>query len=349
MSKFTVQTVIVDNIKPHAQADSLSVAYIGGWSVVVAKDSIKNDDVCLYIPMSAKVPVSFSDKYGFTKYLNNGVVRGIRLHGVPSYGILLKDKESFGDVPNVHFTASLGITKYISANKFVVDDIDQINPDFREYADIQNIRNCGINKQADAFKEGEIVICTEKIDGTHSRIGLLCDINDVLTLSAGSYDKQKKIPYLKNGTVDFGACSESPYLYPLTIPGIVDMLRSMKPIERVVLYGEVYGEKVKGSNAIYDAPPNKLAYRALDMTVDDGYLDYDYFEKVCKQYGIPTAPVIFRGEYTKNTLNILNSSKSVLCNPILEGVVMRPVKERYDTKSCTRCIFSYQTDNYLLQ
>lgn len=74
----------IRNVKPHLNADSLELAEVLGWQVVVKKNEFKIGDFCVYICVDTILP----DKPEFEFLRNkNFRIKPIKLRGEPSNGI----------------------------------------------------------------------------------------------------------------------------------------------------------------------------------------------------------------------------------------------------------------------
>lgn len=79
------------------------------------------------------------------------------------------------------------------------------------------------------------------------------------------------------------------------------------------------------------------------------YLDYDDFEAFAREYEIPTVPVLYRGNLNVDKIKELAEGKSTLDNShIREGVVIRPIKERWHP-SLGRVILKLHGEGFLLR
>ena len=156
MSSVIVVNRPIDRIKPHPNADSLELAIVGEWQVVIPKGTYSVGQKVTYVPPDCVLPVGLSDRWGVTKYLSNGRVRAIKLRGEPSYGFIVPAESDSTE----NLAESLGITKYeIPVNMFNGNS-EQSHPLFTQHTDIENLRHFN-----NIFTEGEEVIVTEKIHG----------------------------------------------------------------------------------------------------------------------------------------------------------------------------------------
>jgi len=78
------------------------------------------------------------------------------------------------------------------------------------------------------------------------------------------------------------------------------------------------------------------------------WLDYDDFETLAKKLGVPAVPVLYRGPWSKEVLRHAEGRTLLGGDHVREGVVIRPVKERFDER-IQRVILKYHGEGYLLR
>ncbi len=78
-------------------------------------------------------------------------------------------------------------------------------------------------------------------------------------------------------------------------------------------------------------------------------MDYDDFSAFCEKNKLETVPLIYRGPWSKAVLDLKNGKTTLSgADNIREGIVIRPVKERYDHK-VGRVILKAISEEYLLR
>jgi RNA ligase (TIGR02306 family) len=328
MSRTIVSTCRIDKINPHPGADRLDLAVVGGWQCCVQKDKYKVGDLITYIPPDSVLPIELAEKLGVTHLLSKGRIIPIRLRNEPSFGLVIDPVGNEGD----NVASILGITKY----EYPVDLNDKESmpsePYFTTYTDIENLRNFPT-----IFEDGEEVIVAEKIHGTNCRLGYIYSDNYVWKKVSGGRSVQRKdVP----GSV---------YWYPWSLPQISwlkDMLASTySGCGQFIMFGEVYGTQKKMKYGI----PGKLGFRLFDILVEGRYLDWDETFSIAKKCGVETVPVLYRGPFSLAKIAELSKGMSTIegANHIREGVIVRPVKERFNEK-IGRCILKYVSDDFLV-
>lgn len=362
MSKLIVEVCSIDEVQSHPNADRLELAIVKGFQSVVGKGTHKAGDVIVYIPYDTIVPVELSDKYGFTKYLDKGRVKPTKLRGEPTYGVIIPNEKGYPIGTSV--ADELGLTKYIPRVRRVggggggrCEDEESPHPLFPKYTELENLRH-----YPNTFRDGEEVTVSEKIHGCNNRIAMVGGV-----AMAGSRRLQRKPPVkevpqgflarlfrkvLKRPaptTLDYDAAANSMVWCPWSVPAVREMMADLgAEHQQVVLFGEVFGKNVQ--KGVRYGSPDKLAYRAFDLILDGKYVDRNEFQAICRQYDVDTAPELYVGPYSLDKVKELSKGKTTVGEGethIREGVVVKPVIERYDPK-VGRVILKYVSEDYLV-
>jgi RNA ligase (TIGR02306 family) len=117
----------------------------------------------------------------------------------------------------------------------------------------------------------------------------------------------------------------------------------------VVLFGEVFGAGVQ--DLTYGLDNNRKEYRAFDLSLDGAYLDADDFAALCAAYGVPTVPLLYRGPYSPEVVRRHTGGTTTVGGgkQIREGVVIKPVRERFAEELDGRLILKSISDEYALR
>ena len=143
-----------------------------------------------------------------TQYLSKQRVRCTRLRGEPSFGLAITPDEDWPLGENVAEHYSLikyepPVREPGSRGGPPPDALPE-HPLFPRYTDIENLRNF-----PHLLEEGEMVVVTEKIHGTNTRIGMIEG-----ELMAGSHRlRRKPLESEEEQRRNF-------YWFPYTIPGV---------------------------------------------------------------------------------------------------------------------------------
>ena len=334
MSSLIVETCKIREIKIHKNADSLEIVLVKGWECIVKKEVYNIGDIVIYIPVDSILPIELADRLNVRNYLkgkNRDRVGCAKLRREMSYGLIIDNENNYEEGHDC--TEELGICKYEPPIRTVAGDAAHADPLFDKFTDIENIRNF-----PDVFKEGEMVVITEKIDGTSSRNG--CSIkNGLIEWKAGSHRVKRKKPVeeeIKNNT----------YWFPFTIKGVKELLSHVvenKMVKvSVTLYGEVYGRVRGGHKSMHYGKQNSLNYVAFALKIDGCYVDRKVFSELCERFDVPQVPLVDMIPFNMEKIKELASGKSILADMngvdhIREGIVVCPITEREDY-DCGRVI-----------
>lgn len=351
MAEFKVEVVRV-NINRHPNADRLAIAQIIGmdYQSIVGKDQFQDGDLVAYIPEGSVVPNSLLKEMGLEGKLagsNNNRVKAVRLRGVLSQGLCYPAKAGWGEGQDV--TEELEIEKYVP--KIPVDmggEVYAFDPSKTMKYDLENIK-----RFPDVLEEGEEVYITEKLHGTNFSCGVLPeedqdpDHGPLVVHSKGLGSK---------GLVfkpDSEANKNNLYLKAARKYGLPDKLsQAVAEYELpVFVLGEVYGIQ----DLSYGGNSSDIGFAAFDVHIGyrgkGRYLNVDEMETFLKTYDIPGVPVIYRGPFSKETLEDITDGLEQVTGDelhIREGVVIKPIKERHHVR-LGRVILKNVSDDYLLR
>lgn len=376
-------------ILPHENADALEIAVIGGYRAVVPKGVYKTNEYALYIPEAALVPDELLEELGLTGRLSGSGknrVKAIRLRGVVSQGIVCRPTalgfpEEFWSNQDglletlvnkerepTDFAELLGIEKWRPKVP------GQMRGKIRErgparilpWIEIPNAKKPGVERQ---FREGMLVIATEKIHGTHCMVTLAKVLhqedNDETGATAGQWAGEWEILVSSKGLGKQGwdLVEEDGNVYWRAVREykLEEWLRAFvratnwegNEPDRIGLYGEVYGASIQDLD--YGYKGTDIGYKAFDLKIGDDWVNQGLFfmftEGMRRAGGpdLPTVPVLYHGPYDHAVLVELASGMSLVGGGhIREGLVVRPQIEDRDN-SGARLIMKVISDDYLLR
>lgn len=173
----TVETISA--IKTHDNADSLELALVRGWQVVVRKGEFQPGDKVIYLEIDSWVPTEIAPflSKGQEPRVYEGVkgerLRTVKLRGELSQGLILAIPREFDDptqfVVGLDLTEQLGVIKWeppISAQ--LAGQVEGDFPSFIRKTDQERVQNC-YSKMAflDNHQHGGIDwVIEEKLDGS---------------------------------------------------------------------------------------------------------------------------------------------------------------------------------------
>lgn len=348
MSELKVEVVKIDEIKVHPNADALEIAIVRGWQTVVRKGEFKAGDDVVYFPLDSVLPEKLSNAIGVTKYLHRGRIVAAKLRGEASYGLIWAIDNAinyialneFSDdngnlktngilfgifLPGLDLTERLGVTKWEPPPIFDNEETENPHVLFEKYTNIQNMRN-----YPNIILEGEDVIITEKLHGMNSRFAYIDG-----QFMAGSHTIRKKENVKSRWWSVFS-------------DNMKELLRTLSNENEkrpIIMFGEIFGWI---QDLHYGFKQGTFGYRCFDIRVGSKYMDYPKFIVTCAFFNVDTVPILYRGPFSMSEVMKYSNSRSQIdgSDNIMEGVVIKPVNERFDS-NIGRVILKYVFDQYL--
>lgn len=314
MSEFRVPVVKLGKIGKHPNADSLSITTIEGCPVIFKTGDFNEGDVAVYIPVDAVVPETVPGTEFLGKHRR---IKAKRLRGIFSMGLLLSP-----GVPNesliIPITAQvgdnvgpeLGITKYEEPEPthFAGEDASAPSGISVPVYDIESHR-----KYRDVFEPDEKVVVTEKIHGCNGRF-LFHDGQ----LHVGSHKRWKK----EGNTLWWRVAKEY---------GLAEKLAKFPDF---VFYGEVYGAV---QDLRYGCEKDELRLDIFDIydAKTGRWLNWQEVEDTVLECDLITVPTLYIGRYIPEVIEPMCDGNTIVMHGITqirEGIVIKPLKERWDNK-----------------
>lgn len=339
----------IEDIQPHSNADSLEVATIQGYRVVVKKGEFKVGDVVIYIePDSIITESARSVKcYAFLEKAK-WRIRGVKFRGVFSSGLVmpLYTLNSFGwyqgagdkevdEQGNPYYTFCK-LSDSNSDEDFLTCKVLQVGSPVWELIGVQHYEK-PVDESVSGMPKGNFPNWIPKTDESSLKssvkdISLFVGKEVVITRK---WDGSSGTFYIKNGV--FGVCSRKLELQRSDnsvfwkLAEKYDLENKMKLLgEDFAIQGECVGPKING---------NHCGLKDYQLFIFNGvdrngrYWDHDKLFDFCAKYNIPTVDIIYRGvfNYTIDELKTLSDSLKYPSGEICEGIVIRPVNELYDS------------------
>jgi RNA ligase (TIGR02306 family) len=357
-------------VEPHPdpEAHSIEMARVGGYASIVKKGQYKSGDVAIYIPEQSVVPEKILLEMGLYKrddegnplykeetetgerYLAGGLagprgnrVKAVRLRGALSQGLVYTPSDdSLGELEaGKDYTEVIGVTKWMPPIPIGFAGRLESCGSIRSYTDIENFK-----RFPNVLTEGEEVICTEKLHGTCSIFHFDAEVDRFFVSSKGM---AKQGAALVNEVDDHGR-SKNVYWRAANLYEVGERLReiaAMSGAKTVALYGETVGVQ----DLKYGQNSGEVGFAAFDLAFDGEYVDYDQFKEAMDASEIPTVPLLYRGPYSQDKMWEVASGKEQYTGTeshMREGIVTRPVSERYDPEVGRVCL-KFVSDDYLLR
>jgi RNA ligase (TIGR02306 family) len=343
-------TAEVLTVHEHPNADALELAQVGLYRAVVAKGVYRTGDAAVYIPEQSVLPAALIEELGLTGRLaGSGAdrVRAVRLRGELSQGIVCRPK-ALADVDLVRaaaegtdFAERLGITKWVPPVPTAMSGDVEPAPGLLPWVDIENLQ-----RYPDVFAPGEPVVLTEKLHGSACLLTYLADEDRAYVSSKGFGAKSL-------------ALKEDPRnLYwravrGFGVPEAAARLAERLGARRAGVFGEVFGAGVQDLTYGADGRRDTLGYAVFDVCVEvAGAVRWLDPGEVVELLGgaLPLVPRVFEGPYDTAGVLAAASGRETVSGRELhlrEGVVIRPVRERYSPVTGGRAIAKAVSPAYL--
>lgn len=375
MSAHRVEVVKIDEIVVHPNADRLELAKISGWQVVTGKGNFQPGQLALYIPVDSVLPNSLEMRLfppGSKITLKKGRVRSIKIRSQMSQGMIipLKDVEeeltaNGIEVPEVEvgddLAMVLDVTKYEPPEpEFAGSPTkgtkkaskNQINPNFKKYTDIENIK-----WYTDVFQEGEQVYISEKLHGTSARYGFVPRHYEGFLAPAraavmgflakwGIVKPHQFIYGSRNCQLHTGS-NQSWYKEDVytKILHQENIKAKLQPGECV--YGEIVGHSIQ-KNYTYGCKEGEHKFYVYDVMVDGKYLDYPAFIRWCGSRAFEPVPRLYVGPWSQEVhMEHRDGDSTIGGQKIREGIVIKPVVD--EQSICGRKVLKSISDAYYLE
>ncbi|MCW7943037.1 2'-5' RNA ligase [Streptomyces hygroscopicus] len=340
-------TAEVLTVHEHPNADALELAQVGLYRAVVAKGQYRTGDTAVYIPEQSVLPTGLIEELGLTGRLaggNRDRVKAVRLRGELSQGIVCRPR-ALADVDlaqaaadGADFAEALGITKWVPPIPPTMNGEVESAPELLPWVDIENIQ-----RYPDVFEPGESVVLTEKLHGSACLLTYVAAEDRVLVSSKGFGAKSL-------------ALTEDPRnLYWRAVrghrvPEAAARLAERLGARRVGIFGEVFGAGVQDLTYGADGRRETLGYAVFDISAEiDGTVRWlNATELLAGE--LPLVPRLYEGPYDIGRVLEFASGGETVSGRALhlrEGVVIRPVTERYSPVTGGRAIAKAVSPAYL--
>lgn len=350
MSEFHVRRVVIDNIRPHPNADRLEIVMLDMYPCIVAKGSFNVGDTAIYIPIDSIVECK-RPEFMFlatSNYSQEDIeagkrhetirIKAKRLRGSFSMGLLIPDNSSYTTLEKLGSSLQeiLGITKYeppidvsTGGNNCKVDFVvDGVTVDVPKYTDIE-----GYRRYPNIFEDGEEVAITEKIHGCNGRFMVL---DGKLYVASMNFWKE-----LDDSNVWAKVAAK------------LNLADRLKNKDGFVFFGEVYGRV----QDLHYGKDNDVGLRFFDVydTRTGKYCDWAEFIQHVTDIVYDTedvrdfiVPVLYVGPWD-NSLTDMSEGKSTLADHVREGFVVKPTTEKFCKELGGRKILKVIGEGYLLR
>jgi len=308
----------VKNIVPIYGADSIELAHINDWQVVVKKGEFKINDLAIYFEIDSFLPIhpkfEFLRKSSYKKMgdLEGFRLKTIRLRGKLSQGLLLP-VDCLSHLPEGEdVTDILGVLKYDPPIPACLSGIQKGNfPSFIPKTDEERIQNI-----YDKIDKMQLYFVTEKLDGSSATF------------------------YLNDDT--FGVCSRNMELLESEGNTFWKVAKELKIEEKlrnlgknIAIQGELIGEGIQGNK--YNIKGHKVLFFNAYSITDGSYLSVGEFNDLIEILQLETVPIfriatsIMRQELELSDLLEMAIGDSKLCPTKREGLVFRSIIDPHNS------------------
>lgn len=324
-SESTCPIVEIGKIGKHPNADSLSITQImGGYPCIFKTGDYQPGDKAVYIPVDMIVPEN-DPKYEFLQ--GHRRIKAKKLRGIFSMGLLVPIPLELADRPvGSNVMEAMGIVKYEPPIELGIQGECERDPGFMPHYDLEPIRKYGA-----VLIDGEEVVATEKLHGTNARF---CYHEG--NLWVGSHNQIKK----ESDTNLYWAAAKK-----------YNLSERLRAAPDLVLFGEIFGfvQDLRYGHT----SPGQFDVRFFDVyNIERGvYEDYDNAVAILNKLGLTPVPVLYRGPWEgREAIEPLAEGQSTIpnANCIREGLVVRPIKERFDIK-VGRVVLKLHGQQFLLR
>lgn len=377
----TVESKIVKvEVLDHPNADALEIARVGGeggFECAVGLGQFKTGDLAIYVPVGSVVPDNILEHLSQNKVqMKTGRIRCAKIRGRFSEGLCLTPSMWLSDSDikeDNDVTETLGIVKYeppppsssgMLGVKYGIN-LHYENNNFLEYTCVENLK-----KYPDVLQEGEVVVATVKWHGTNFRCGSVRKPvykkslwektkefffgKDDFEFLVGSHGRVRYPSKASHETGEYWNDTywraAKKYNLQSIVGRISDRIAHATPDHKkpeVVLYAEIVGPGIQ-TGYDYGIEQSTIEIRVFDIMVNKKFLKWDVVSYWCNYFHLPMVEEVYRGPWSMavtghaKAVDEYNGKKYTR-----EGVVIRPVQERWDP-SCRRVIFKYLNEAYLL-
>lgn len=299
MSEFKVEVVQVGAIEKHPNADTLSIADVGGYPCIIRTGEFTQGDKAVYLPIDSILPNE--PRWAFLD--GKMRVKAKKLRGVFSMGLLTAADPAWQVGQNVQL--EMGVEKYEPDAERAPQGNDERDPGICPVYDIE-----GFRKYKTAFDVGEDVWISEKIHGQNARF-----VYDGERLHVGSRTRFKK--------ADEDGCWAN-------VARRYSLAEKLAAYPMIAIYGETYGNNSDMPYSVNRAKEGDrlVIFDALDIKTRR-WFDVDEFLAFASKLELPVVPTLYRGPWDPALIE-LSEGKTTMpsADHVREGIVIKPAIER---------------------
>ena len=348
MSEWFPQVVKIEKIEKHPNADNLSICYVlGDYPVIIKTGQYNVGDLVGYVLIDSIVPDTeqfyFLCPQAYEKYEEdseiktrplgpkypvgsvpekNRIIKAKKIRSIYSMGLLVDCPEGMNEGDSI--VDYFGLKKWVEE---VDDDVVFANAKHKNkganaakpptgwnilYYDVE-----GIRKYLNCFLPNEEIVLLEKINGSNS--GFCFDGNKLWVKSRNYYKRTDEADLWWDAALRY------------------DLENRLSKFPMMVFYGELTGTVKRfryDAEIINGSLQTKLYFFDIYDVSKSRYLDYEDSISIIKEVGLNPVPEIYKGPWLgKDVMYPLAEGKTLTGgNNIREGWVMKPLKERFESR-----------------
>lgn len=324
MSDWAIKVHKLESIIDCPNSDTLSIAKIGGWELVVKRGQYSVGDLVVYFPSDSLVPQEHLKNWGLEGKLSGSGknrVKAVRLRGQISIGLLCKAPEGF--IEGQDAQEYYGITKWEPSIPPELSGIAKRMPRGYIKYDIDNINN-----SPRMFDPTESVIVYEKCHGANSSC---CLIDGEVFVTSRSVCLEE------SDTNTYWAAARNH-----------DLINKIKSIQSLGKDIWIYGEVLPTQDLKYGYTKPGILF--FDIRVDGRFLDNLTAKNIFKDLDLPMPPMLYDGPYDLEFIKLACQGQEGVSGKELhvrEGGVIRPQIERQHRNG--RAIAKYINPEYMVR
>lgn len=344
-------------IEEHPNADALELAVVGDYRSIVRKGQFKTGDLGIYIPEAAVLPEWLVDELGLTGKLagkDKNRIKAVKLRGILSQGVVAPVSILEQMNPIRKWEEGTDVKEWLEITKYeppipvhMAGEVFNAHGYTLKY-DIENFK-----RYPDILQEGEEVIMTEKVHGTWCCFGYHPEVPTHIVTSKG-LSGQGLAFKLNEANVNnlYIRALDGTAPYPDGSGGnVLDRAHGFWGLSMpFYILGEVFGPV---QDLKYGA--DKPQFRVFDIYLGEPghgrYVNAEELQAFCTALGVQMVPVIYAGPFSKEKMEEVTTGMETVSGQevhIREGVVIKPMKERYDNE-LGRVVLKNVSEAYLLR
>lgn len=360
---FKVPVTTILEIHPHPNAERLSLAVVYGFQVVIPNNTYQVGEKVVYIPVDSILSNEVENRlFGPDAKikLTKSRVRQIRIRKFPSQGMICKLETlgiNFATKEETDVSMILGITKYepeIKEQNLPKGKNGRKNLAHQQFHSYNGLGN--IKWFPRLFRLGEEVVIQEKLHGTNARAAKLpYRINSFWRLVKYVLGLAPKSEFLYGSNrVDITNSESYSGFYGTDVYGSVFKKMNVKDKikDNETIFGEIIGMGIQ-NNYNYGHEDHTFVLFDVKILNPDGtqtWLGPEEVEKYAKDRGFAFVPVLYKGPYTPELVDLYVSGSSVYCpkEKVKEGIVIKSVKDYSieGNKKALKCINPEYLDDH---